>query len=59
MVAARREMSLSEFIRCAADEVSDRALDMETRLEQMIEHLEGAYPEAAESLRELRKEVKP
>lgn len=57
LVAGRRGMSLSAFLRGAGDEVADRVLDAETRLDRMVEQLSGVYPEAAESLKGLREEI--
>lgn len=57
LIAELRGQSISAFVRSAADEVADRALEVETRLERMIAHLAEEYPEAAESLRELLNEV--
>ena len=58
LMADLRGQSISAFVRSAADEVADRALEIETRLERMIAHLAEEHPEAAESLRELLEEVR-
>lgn len=58
LMAERRGQSISAFVRSAADEVADRALEVETRLETMIAHIAEEYPEAADSLRELLEEVR-
>jgi hypothetical protein len=59
LIAKLRGQSMSAYVRSAADEVADRALEVETRLERMIAHLIEEFPEAAESLRELLEEVRP